>query len=115
MTTEVQQRSVWAFRSLEGKDPALRQDLIAEPTEEYLVPASAGLVALVCSKLGVNPTDGNEGEEIWRWLRGRPTVRLYQCYLSAAEAARNDDLREAKRLLIGLGKKYPDELAKEAS
>lgn len=115
MTAEVQQASLWAFRSLENKDPALRHDLIAEPTEEYLVPASAGLVALVCRKLGVEPTEGNEGEEIWRSLRGRPTVRLYQCYTTAAEAARNDDPREVKRLLIGLGRKYPDELDSDRS
>lgn len=114
MPTELQQNSMWAYRSLNDKDPALRQDLLASPTEEYAVPASAGLVALICQNLGVDPVKGNEGDEVWRHLRGRPVANLYGFYLEAREAVRNDDMREVYRLIRKLGEEHRDELLEQA-
>lgn len=103
--------SLWAYRNLRDMDPALRGDLLREPPEEYTVPASAGIVAMVCRELGVDPTKGSEGDEVWRHLRGRPVSRLYECYSQALEAVRNDDTKEVYRLIRELGESCPDAFA----
>ena len=112
--TEIQQASMWAYRSLNEKDPALRQDLLRSPTQEYTVPASAGLVGLICHNLGVDPVKGNEGDEVWRHLRGRPVASVYEFYLEAQQASRNDDMREVYRLIREVGSKHPDALAEQS-
>lgn len=111
MVAQVQQDSLWAWRSLVQKDAALRTDVLREPPDEYMVPASAGLVSMVCQKLGVEPTRGKEGDEVWRHLRGRPTARLYELYVDAKEAAENEDPKEVFRLIRAFGQAHEDALS----
>lgn len=103
-----QRDSVWAFRSLSQMDHRRRAELLKEPPEEYMVPTSAGVVALALDKLGVDPTHGEEGAELWRQLRGRPVARVFAFYDAAKQPAYNDDPNEVARLANAFGRKYPD-------
>ncbi|WP_273845443.1 hypothetical protein [Rubrobacter calidifluminis] len=98
--TEKHRRAWTAWVHITKLDPALRQDLLRNPSEDFMVPASAALAShVLLRRLRFSE---EESAENFEKLVGRPVARVAAFYY----AVRDLEKEEQMRMLDAFARKY---------
>lgn len=98
--TEKHRASWTAWVHITKLDPALRQDLLRNPSEEFLVPASAALAShVLLRRLRFSE---EEAAENFLKLAGRPTARVAAFYYAVQDLEKEEQMR----MLDAFARKY---------